>query len=222
MALGHPGEGVFGVSRVEHTPAGIDGLIARIAGYEPDPAEVRVVVETRHGMLVERLVDAGYVVVPVNPDLVARRRGPAEKKDDAEDARIACLIALDRLERLLRSSPTVRRQLSRGPSPGTTSERLGTSTGCSTACEQISSPPSRPRWPSPATTRTGPPSCASWSAGPAPTPRSAPRQRNWRPSPAARTTAGPSASPTEVAPPWRPITSSPGTTWCGPRPTPSA
>jgi hypothetical protein len=50
--------------------------------------------------LKERLLDAGYVVVPVNPDLVARRRGPAKKKDDAEDARIACLLALDRFERL--------------------------------------------------------------------------------------------------------------------------
>lgn len=39
-------------------------------------------------------------MVPVNPDLVARRRGPAEKKDDAEDARIACAIALDRFEGL--------------------------------------------------------------------------------------------------------------------------
>jgi transposase len=59
-----------------------------------------VVIETRHGMLVERLVDQGYVVVPVNPDVIARRRGPAKKKDDAEDARIACLVALDRFERL--------------------------------------------------------------------------------------------------------------------------
>lgn len=38
--------------------------------------------------------------MPVNPDLVARRRGPAKKKEDAEDARIACLLALDRFERL--------------------------------------------------------------------------------------------------------------------------
>jgi transposase len=52
--------------------------------------------ETRHGLLVERLLDAGYTVLPVNPDLVARRRGPARKKDDTEDARIACLLALDR------------------------------------------------------------------------------------------------------------------------------
>lgn len=100
VALGRPEEGVMEVSRVEHTPAAVDALVARVAALEPDAAEVRVVIETSHGMLVERLVDAGYVVVPVNPDLVARRRGPAKKKDDAEDARIACMIALDRFERL--------------------------------------------------------------------------------------------------------------------------
>lgn len=100
MALGHPGDGVVDIARVEHRPDAIAALVARIAALEPDPAEVRVVIETRHGALVEALVDAGYVVVPVNPDLVARRRGPAKKKDDAEDARIACLLALDRFERL--------------------------------------------------------------------------------------------------------------------------
>lgn len=100
VALGRPGEGVFDIARVEHDPTSIDALIARIAALEPDAAEVRVVLETSYGMLVERLVDAGYAVVPVNPDLVARRRGPAKKKDDSEDARIACLIALDRFERL--------------------------------------------------------------------------------------------------------------------------
>jgi transposase len=100
VALGRPGEGVIEVSRVQHSPTAVDALVARVAEFEPDPGEVRVVIETRHGLLVERLVEAGYVVVPVNPDLVARRRGPAKKKDDAEDARIACLIALDRHERL--------------------------------------------------------------------------------------------------------------------------
>ncbi|MCA1671997.1 MAG: transposase [Actinobacteria bacterium] len=96
VALGRPGDGVFEVARVEHTPAAVGALVARIAAHEPDPAEVRVVIETRHGLLVEALLDAGYTVLPVNPDLVARRRGPAKKKDDAEDARIACLLALDR------------------------------------------------------------------------------------------------------------------------------
>lgn len=95
VALGRPGQGVFDIVHVDHNPDAVHTLIARLVGLEPDPAEVRVVIETRHGLLVEALVDAGFTVLPVNPDLIARRRGPARKKDDAEDARIACLIALD-------------------------------------------------------------------------------------------------------------------------------
>jgi transposase len=100
VALGRPGEGVVEIIRVQHSPASVDALLAKIAGLEPDPAEVRVAIETRHGLLVERLVDAGVAVLPVNPDLVARRRGPARKKDDSEDARILCLLALDRFAAL--------------------------------------------------------------------------------------------------------------------------
>ena len=100
VALGRIESGVFEVKRVEHTPAAVAALMTRISGLEPDPAEVRVVIETSHGVLVEQLLDAGFTVVPVNPDLIARRRGPARKKDDAEDARIACLFALDRFASL--------------------------------------------------------------------------------------------------------------------------
>ncbi len=100
VALGRPETGVFEVTRVEHTPKAVAALLTRIVGLEPDPAEVRVVIETSHGVLVEQMLDAGFTVVPVNPDLIARRRGPARKKDDAEDARIACLLALDRFAAL--------------------------------------------------------------------------------------------------------------------------
>jgi transposase/transposase IS116/IS110/IS902 family protein len=96
VALGRPGEGVIEVVQVGHNPRAVDALVDKIVELEPDPAEVRVVIETRHGLLVDRLVDAGFVVLPVNPDLISRRRGPAKKKDDAEDARIGCLLALDR------------------------------------------------------------------------------------------------------------------------------
>lgn len=95
VALGTPEQGVMEITRVSHTPAAVAELIARVGGLEPVPDRVRVVIETSHGMLVEALLDAGFQVVPVNPDLIARRRGPARKKDDAEDARIACLLALD-------------------------------------------------------------------------------------------------------------------------------
>lgn len=105
VALGRPGEGVIEQFRIEHGPAGVTRLVARCLELEPDPAEVRVVLETRHGLLVEALADAGFTVLPVNPDLVARRRGPAKKKDDAEDARICCLLALDQYAELRRLIP---------------------------------------------------------------------------------------------------------------------
>jgi transposase len=105
VALGLPGKGVIEQFRIEHGPAGVHRLIARCLALEPDPAEVRVVLETRHGLLVEALADAGFTVLPVNPDLVARRRGPAKKKDDAEDARICCLLALDQYTELRKLIP---------------------------------------------------------------------------------------------------------------------
>jgi hypothetical protein len=95
VAFGVPGKGVVEEFRIDHAPAGVARLVARCRALEPDPAEVRVVLETRHGLLVEALLEAGFTVLPVNPDVVARRRGPAKKKDDAEDARICCLLALD-------------------------------------------------------------------------------------------------------------------------------
>ena len=74
--------------------------MSKIVGLEP--AEMRAVIETSHGVLVEQLLDAGFTVVRVNPDLIARRFGPARTKDDAEHARIACLLALDRFTALRR------------------------------------------------------------------------------------------------------------------------
>ncbi|MGW4126494.1 IS110 family transposase [Nocardia sp. NPDC004711] len=105
VALGVPGEGVIAQFRIDHTAAGIAKLVARCVELEPDPAEVRVVLETRHGMLVEALVDAGFTMLPVNPDKVASQRGPAKKKDDAEDARICCLLALDPYQKLRQLIP---------------------------------------------------------------------------------------------------------------------
>jgi transposase len=105
VALGRPGEGIIEQFRIDHTAAGVDRLITRCTDWETDPADVRVVVETRHGVLVEALIDAGFTVLPVNPDLVARRRGPAKKKDDAEDARICCLLALDQFLELRKLIP---------------------------------------------------------------------------------------------------------------------
>jgi hypothetical protein len=85
-ALGQPGEGVIGQFRIGPGLAGVASLVARCLELEPDPAEVRVVLETQPGLLVETLADVRFTVLLVNPDLVARRHCPTKKKDDAEDA----------------------------------------------------------------------------------------------------------------------------------------
>jgi transposase len=105
VALGRPGKGVVEQFRIDHGVDGVTRLVGRCLELEGDPAEVRVVIETRHGLLVEALVDAGFTVLPVNPDLVAGRRGPAKKKDDAADARICCLLALDTYAELRKLIP---------------------------------------------------------------------------------------------------------------------
>jgi transposase len=89
VALGSPGEGVIEVLRVEHRPEAVSALVERVARLEADPAEVRVVLETRHRLLVEALVGAGYTVLPVNPELVSRRRSPARRAAAADPARAA-------------------------------------------------------------------------------------------------------------------------------------
>ena len=59
LVAGRPENGVFEVTWVEHTPVAVTALMTRIVGLEPDPAKVRVVIETSHGVLVEQVLDAG-------------------------------------------------------------------------------------------------------------------------------------------------------------------
>ncbi|MGH3517550.1 MAG: hypothetical protein ACRDQ7_09085 [Haloechinothrix sp.] len=152
VALGRPGQGVVDVAWVEHTPAAVGVLVARIATLEPDPAEVRVVIETRHGLLVEAMLDAGYTVLPVNPDLVARRRGASEE-ERRRRGRADRLPAGPRSVHPVAgpSSRTGTRPENCGPSPATTCAPPATSGGCSTGCAPTWPPRSRPRWSSPAT-----------------------------------------------------------------------
>ena len=71
VAVGRGENGVFEVTRVQHPPAAAV-LVARIVGLEPDPAEVRVVIESSPRGAGGATLDTGFTVGPVNPD---RSRG---------------------------------------------------------------------------------------------------------------------------------------------------
>jgi len=77
--------------RIAHDPSGIERLREAITIHEPDPKAVAVGVETSHGLLVGALVEAGYVVYPINPKAAERfrdRRKPSGGKHDRLDAEV--------------------------------------------------------------------------------------------------------------------------------------
>jgi transposase len=77
---------------VTHTEAGIERLCHRLIDLEVG----RVAIERPDGLLVERLLDAGLVVVPMHPNQVAAARPrfrAAGGKSDRFDATVLCELA---------------------------------------------------------------------------------------------------------------------------------
>ena len=78
---------------------GIGAFHALIAVYAPNPGQVRVGIETDHGLWVSALIAGGYQVYAVNPKAVARyrdRHHVGGGKSDAGDAKVlADLVRTD-------------------------------------------------------------------------------------------------------------------------------
>jgi len=82
---------------IPHTPAGLARLRAAITAAEPDPTAVLVAIERPDGLLVEALLDAGYVVYALNPKAVERYRERtrlAGGKTDPADAELLARVLL--------------------------------------------------------------------------------------------------------------------------------
>jgi transposase len=104
-----PGGKLVSQFRVQHSVLGLRRLaeqLKQVAG----PAEVACIIETRHGILVNHLLESGFAVFPVNPKTVDRHRSPARAKTDMIDAGILArhgMHELDRLRRLTPDSPVI-------------------------------------------------------------------------------------------------------------------
>jgi transposase len=73
---------------VQHTAAGMAELAARLCKRAP-AAELRIAIERPSGLIVDTLVEAGFVVVPVHPNAVKATRprySAAQGKTDLGDA----------------------------------------------------------------------------------------------------------------------------------------
>lgn len=91
--------------RVAHSAAGLAELRQRLRALGGRPELVACIVETRHGLLVTTLLEAGFAVYPVNPKTVDRRRRPSGAKTDAIDAAILARHGLQELDQLRRLEP---------------------------------------------------------------------------------------------------------------------
>jgi transposase len=98
---------------LSHDEAGLEAALQRLRRHGA-PAALPVAIETSHGLVVERLLEAGHPVVPVHPNAfhAARPRwGAARAKSDPGDSyRLADYLRTDghRLRRLRPLDPTTR------------------------------------------------------------------------------------------------------------------
>ncbi len=84
---------------VTHDAAGLRDLLARLRHCAPTPAQLPIAIERPSGLLVDTLVEAGYPVVPIHPNLVKatrpRYRSHGAKSDASEAYLLADLLRTD-------------------------------------------------------------------------------------------------------------------------------
>ncbi|MGE5485047.1 MAG: IS110 family transposase [Ignavibacteriales bacterium] len=103
VVLGHDAQ-LVGQIRVDHSAAGL-GHLVRWLKQIAEPSSIACIIETRHGILVNTLLEAGFAVYPVNPKTVDRHRQASRAKTDAIDAMILARHGLHEIDRLRRLEP---------------------------------------------------------------------------------------------------------------------
>jgi transposase len=104
VAYGNDGAKVAAF-RVAHSAEGLEELCRKLSALEGSPQSVACIIETRHGLLITALLEAGFSVYPVNPKTVDRFRNAAEAKTDPIDATILARYGLHELDRLRKLEP---------------------------------------------------------------------------------------------------------------------
>ena len=78
---------------IAHDAAGLQELLARLRHLVPDPAQLPIAIERPSGLVVDTLVEAGYPVVPVHPNVVKATRPRYRSHGAKSDASDAYLLA---------------------------------------------------------------------------------------------------------------------------------
>jgi transposase len=90
--------------RVEHTAAGLKKLIRFLRDIAPLD-QMACILETKHGLLITALVEAGIALYPVNPKTIDRKRVASRAKTDQIDAYLLAKHGRSELADLRRLEP---------------------------------------------------------------------------------------------------------------------
>lgn len=99
--------------RISHNAKGFQSLKEQLLKLNSDYEQFACMIETRNGLLVQFLLEAGFPVYPLNPKVVNRRRKPSGAKSDLIDALILADIGRADLRHLrrLKKDPELIEQL---------------------------------------------------------------------------------------------------------------
>lgn len=71
--------------RIAHTPQGVTKLVNFLREIAPLD-QIACIIETKHGLLITALLEAGVPLYPVNPKTIDRKRVASRAKTDLIDA----------------------------------------------------------------------------------------------------------------------------------------
>ncbi len=90
--------------RIAHTPEGLQKLVAFLRGIAPLD-QMACIIETKHGLLITALLEAGLPLYPVNPKTIDRKRSASGAKTDLIDAYLLAKHGRSELADLRRLEP---------------------------------------------------------------------------------------------------------------------
>ena len=90
---------------IPHSREGMEQLKQKLLSINPSPESFACLLETKNGLLVQFLLEAGFLVYPLNPKVVDYRRKPSGAKSDPIDARLLANIGRSDLGQLKRLKP---------------------------------------------------------------------------------------------------------------------
>lgn len=90
---------------IPHTREGLECLKEKLLKIAQNPQSIACIIETKHGLLIQFLLEQGFAVYPVNPKVVDRRRKPSGAKSDPIDARILAELGRTDIKRLRQLKP---------------------------------------------------------------------------------------------------------------------